>query len=334
MFKRVFFALILCVPAFYNATAGDGLWDEEPALSANSEKKAPDLMELPVSLREKASVDGDYILLGDLFAGLDKETENKAAAPAPSLGKDAELNADWLRALARKHGIRWEPENENVKITVRRAALEVGKDDLLKAFAQSLKEKGMPESASVFLNKGRYTFFLPPDAAYEIKISDASYAPDTYLVSGTAEVIYDGKTFGTAELSGKAVPYVKVPVAKRTLTAGQVITENDVMLKSVREDSLRATEVVAKIEDLIGKEVKRGIRAGTTVTPDDVRTQVMVAKGKFVTIGFTRGGIMLSAQGKALENGGLGDTVRVQNMQSKSVVQGIVTGPETVTVSP
>lgn len=68
--------------------------------------------------------------------------------------------------------------------------------------------------------------------------------------------------------------------------------------------------------------------------PDDVRTQVMVAKGKFVTIGFTKGGIMLSAQGKALENGGLGDTVRVQNMQSKSVVQGIVTGPETVTVSP
>ena len=46
----------------------------------------------------------------------------------------------------------------------------------------------------------------------------------------------------------------------------------------------------------------------------------------------SKGGIMLSAQGKALENGGLGDTVRVMNIQSKSVVQGTVTGPETVSI--
>lgn len=43
---------------------------------------------------------------------------------------------------------------------------------------------------------------------------------------------------------------------------------------------------------------------------------------------------MLSAKGKALENGGLGDTVRVMNTQSKSVVQGTVTGPETVSIAP
>ena len=58
----------------------------------------------------------------------------------------------------------------------------------------------------------------------------------------------------------------------------------------------------------------------------------MVAKGKLITLSFRKGGILLSAQGKALENGGLGDTVRVMNTQSKSVVQGTVTGPETVVV--
>ena len=58
------------------------------------------------------------------------------------------------------------------------------------------------------------------------------------------------------------------------------------------------------------------------------------AKGKIITLNFTKGGIMLSAKGKALENGGLGDTVRVMNTQSKSVVQGTVTGPETVSIVP
>lgn len=333
MTKRVLFALLLSALPFCEAAAGDGLWDEEPVSKARPAEKTA-VMELPVSLREKAVVDGEYILLGDLFGGLNEATETKAAAPAPALGRDVDLTADWLRKLAKRHGIRWEPENENVKITVRRAALEIGKDELIKAFADSLYEHGMPESALISLNKGRYGVFLPPEAAYEIKISDAVYAPDTYAVSGTAEIVSDGKTAGTVELKGKAVPYVKLPVARKTLTAGQVITESDLVLKSVREDSLRGNEALAKVEDLIGKEVKRGVRAGTPVGSDDVRTQVMVSKGKFVTLSFTKGGIMLTAQGKALENGGLGDTVRIQNMQSKSVVQGVVTGPETVTVSP
>lgn len=333
MTKRVFLVLLLSVLPFYETAAGDGLWDEEP-VSETKPAEVHDIMELPVSLKDKAVVDGDYILLGDLFGGLDEAAEGKAVAPSPALGKEVDLTADWLNRLARRHGIRWEAKNENVKITVRRAANEVGKDELLKAFADSLHAAGMPESALITLNKGRYGVFLPPEASYEIKISDAVYAPDTYAVSGTAEIVSDGKTAGTVELKGKAVPYVKLPVARRTLTAGQVVTEGDLVLKSVREDSLRGNEVPARIEDLIGKEVKRGVRAGAPVGSDDVRTQVMVSKGKFVTISFTKGGIMLTAQGKALENGGLGDTVRIQNLQSKSVVQGVVTGPETVTVSP
>ena len=59
----------------------------------------------------------------------------------------------------------------------------------------------------------------------------------------------------------------------------------------------------------------------------------MVTKGKTVTLSFVKGGSMLSAQGKSLENGGLGDTVRVLNTQSKSVVQGTVAGPETIVIN-
>ena len=43
---------------------------------------------------------------------------------------------------------------------------------------------------------------------------------------------------------------------------------------------------------------------------------------------------MLSTKGKALGNGGLGDTVRVMNAQSKNIVEGTVTAPETVFVEP
>ena len=144
MTKRVFLALLLSVLPFYETAAGDGLWDEEP-VSETKPAEVHDIMELPVSLKDKAVVDGDYILLGDLFGGLDEAAEGKAVAPSPALGKEVDLTADWLNRLARRHGIRWEAKNENVKITVRRAANEVGKDELLKAFADSLHAAGMPE---------------------------------------------------------------------------------------------------------------------------------------------------------------------------------------------
>jgi flagella basal body P-ring formation protein FlgA len=44
-------------------------------------------------------------------------------------------------------------------------------------------------------------------------------------------------------------------------------------------------------------------------------------------------GISLTARGKAEENGSLGDTVNVLNVQSKRVIQAVVSGPGQVTVT-
>ena len=87
------------------------------------------------------------------------------------------------------------------------------------------------------------------------------------------------------------------------------------------------------LSELVGKEIKRTVRAGQVLDDSDVRIRPMITKGKAVTLSFIKGGIMLSAQGKALENGGLGDTVRVMNTQSKSVVTGTVTSPDTVAIN-
>lgn len=332
MIELVFF-IILSGLAPFPAEASDGLWDDAE-IPAPAAKKNEDIMELPVFLKEKVSVGDDYILLGDLFGGLDEKLENKPAAPSPALGKTAELDAGWLKTLAEKHKIPWKPQNRNVKVSVTRAAQKIGREELLQALAPALREWGMPDGAVVHLNKDRGGIFLPLDTEYEIAVKEAAYDPDTHAVTGVLEIVSGGKPVETAKLRGKAVVYLKRPVARRTLTAGLIITADDILLKPVREDSLRSNETLARIEDLIGKEVKRGVKAGSPVSPDDVRTQVMVTKGKTVTLSFTKGGIMLSAQGRALENGGLGDTVHIQNPQSKSVIQGVVTGSETVTVSP
>ena len=82
-------------------------------------------------------------------------------------------------------------------------------------------------------------------------------------------------------------------------------------------------------------------RAPTGRRADDLRHPVLVQKGSIVTMTFEAPGVMLTATGRAMTEGGVGDTVTIQNPASFRQIQGLVTGPSparatgtTLTVSP
>lgn len=296
------------------------------------ERDAFDLQALPVVLKEKATVTDDRIRLGDLFTGLDETLDKKAVAPAPALGKEAVLTYEWLKKLARTNGVVWEPSNEKASVTVYRKADEISKDEISKILTGELQKQGMPEDAEITFQKGDFPVLVPFRSAWRLNPVAAEYVPARQHFSIKAELIVDSEKKQELLFAGKVKVFMNVPVAMRDLKAGQIITADDVFDKRVVQENNSRMINQVKTQDLIGKEVKRAIRSGQTIQSNDVRAQVMVAKGKIVTLNYSKGGIMLSAQGKALENGGLGDTVRVMNAQSKSVIQGTVTGPETVSV--
>ncbi len=320
--KRLFsFALAAVLAAAFFPVRAESPWDE-----AQSETLA-----LPVVLREKAVVAGDKIRLGDLFSGLPRDKENRIVADAPSLGKDVVLTADWLKNAAQKHAVGWTPADSGVSITVVRSAREIGKEDVLPALVKELKALGLSDDAEIALNGKNFPILIPVNSEYDLSFEDIDFSPDAKTFSAKAVIKADDDT-QTADLKGKVHVFVLVPTARHALTAGQIVTESDVFMKKTPQDKARRRNVLP-LSELIGKEIKRSIRAGQSLTESDVRVRPMVTKGKAVTLSFVKGGIMLSAQGKALENGGLGDEVRVMNTQSKSVVRGTVASPETIVVN-
>lgn len=325
--RRFFLIFFLCALMPLSVLAGDGLWDDEV-----EEEGPTKIQALPVTLRKSTTIQGVQITLGDIFSGLNAAKDSVVAAPAPVLGKDVVLTADWLKKLAQTHNILWHPANNDVQITIKRDAKEVKKEEIIDLLKKSLKEQGLPEGAEISLQKGLPPILIPTTSDFELEIKDVDYNHSAQVFQAKVIVTIDEKKPETHALTGRAQIHVMVPTAKQNLAAGQIVTERDIFMKRVPQETGRRFSEPSRLEDLIGKEVKRGIRAGQNVSEDDVRTKVMVSKGKTVTLSFTKGGIMLSAQGKALENGGLGDTVRVLNTQSKTVVEGTVTGPEMVTV--
>ena len=302
------------------------------AVRAHAGTEKPGLQALPIVLKEKVSVSDKYIRLGDLFSGLNDEADKKTVAPAPALGKDAVLTAEWLKKLARTNDIAWEPANGNVSVTVRREADEIPQKDILAVILKELKAQGVPEEAEIILQKGERSVLVPLYSSWKLEPVEVDYDASHSQFDAKLNLIVNDEAKNALEFSGKIKLSVFIPVAAQDLKAGQIITAADIIVKKSAKESVARNALPMKPEDLIGKEVKKTIRSGQVFTPNDVRAQVMVAKGKIVTLNFTKGGIMLSAQGKALENGGLGDTVRVMNLQSKSVVQGTVSGPESVSI--
>ena len=63
---------------------------------------------------------------------------------------------------------------------------------------------------------------------------------------------------------------------------------------------------------------------------DDLRHPIIVTRGQTVTMLFHAPGVELTAMGRAMGEGGVGDTVMVQNPASFRMIAGVVTAPGTV----
>ncbi len=117
----------------------------------------------------------------------------------------------------------------------------------------------------------------------------------------------------------------RVVVPAHDIQRGETIMEQDLDYASVAPDRLRAG-IITSAADIEGRQARRVLRAGELVRVDDVRRPILVAKGSTVTMTFTETGVSLTATGRAMSEGGLGETVVVQNPVSFRQVSCMVTG--------
>lgn len=133
-------------------------------------------------------------------------------------------------------------------------------------------------------------------------------------------------------LSGRIIIYKEIPVLVRPISAGETISEQDIALKSVPENQLYGGVIETK-EDLIGTQPKSGrILSDKPIRPHQVTHEMALRKGSIVTISYKNANMILQAKGRSMDNGKLGSTVRVTNIDSNQTLEATVTGPSEVTI--
>jgi flagella basal body P-ring formation protein FlgA len=122
---------------------------------------------------------------------------------------------------------------------------------------------------------------------------------------------------------------MQVVTPTRDIARGEVIGAGDVVL-GTPANPLLSGNVLTSLDAAEGMEARRPLRAGEIISATDLRHPVVVTKGQTVTMMFEAPGVELTAMGRAMSEGGIGDTVTVQNPASFRMVNAIVTAAGTV----
>ena len=117
----------------------------------------------------------------------------------------------------------------------------------------------------------------------------------------------------------------RVVVPAHDIARGEVIADADLVFQAIPA-TRSLSDIATRMSDLSGREARRLLRAGETVRNDDVRRPILVAKGSTVTMTFDAPGVSLTAVGRAVSEGGLGESVIVLNPVSFRQVNAVVTG--------
>jgi flagella basal body P-ring formation protein FlgA len=136
----------------------------------------------------------------------------------------------------------------------------------------------------------------------------------------------------TVAFSAYAADDVDVAVMNHDIARGDVITANDLTTKSIPV-VMAGNGLIRSGADAIGKEARRALRAGELIRESDLKRPTLITKGAAVTMVFDSAGMHLTAMGKALAEGGQGDSIAVLNPTSYRQVVGVVIGPGTVQVN-
>jgi len=299
------------------------------ALPAQAEVAAP-INPVP-RLVGTVTVKGEIVRLGDIFENTGAKADT-AIAYAPAPGRRATLDADWLAETARRNDLAWQPHSPADRVVVERASQKIAADAILAELSATLRDYSGDGELKIELDDRSPEIHVAVDAAPTLAIRNLRINEATGRFTAAVLAPADRPTVELA-IAGRAMRVTEVPVLAHRIGRGEVIRQGDIVLAKVAVN-LIGRDTLTDAKDIVGLEPTRQLAAGAPIRAQDVRPQVLVPKNSLVTIVLRQAGMELTVQGKALDEGGKGDVVKVMNTKSQRVLEAQVDGPGIVVLAP
>ncbi len=287
-------------------------------------------------LRPSVSVAGEHITLGDLFddAGA---ASSVIIAIAPPPGVPTAISVSRISQVARRNGIAWRNTQGLTRVVVTRSGILIGDELIEEALAASIAEqapnmvtKGIIE---IVLTSSIDHLMVSESTLPSMSVGHMNFDQRSGRFIAAVRVPANDNTAPLRRLTGRAYPALDIPVLTRRISPGDKIEEADI--NWLRLPATRISQnIIDNANDLIGFTPKRTLRPGEPLRGGDIEAPRLVEKGAIVSISYTLGRMNLSSRGRALEEGALGDTIKVLNERSHRTIEVKVTGMNEAIIEP
>ncbi|MDX9689723.1 MAG: flagellar basal body P-ring formation protein FlgA [Proteobacteria bacterium] len=284
-----------------------------------------------VVLKPVTEVKGTAIRLSDVFDGVPANIDRDIAL-APDPGKSVTYDVRILTRLAQQYRLDWQAQSAMDRSEISRAANYVTLDMARDAIKDKLVAAGMDASAQneILLDNRSLSIALPVDQAPTFDLTNFSYDQQSKRFR-TDLVVAKSPMPVKQSLTGRVVVKRQVPVLSKRLSSGTIVSSNDLEWITVNEDQL-GSDVLLQAENIIGQELRRDQGSGLLLRARDLAQPRLVLRGSIVTMKVHTPLMQITVQGRALQDGVKGETVRVKNLQSNRIIEGQVESNGTVAV--
>ncbi len=281
-------------------------------------------------LRPFGILDGSVVRLSDLFEDLGA-AGRQVLGPGPAPGQQITVPAAQLAAIASEFGVNWRPRSPGEQAILERPGRPLRRSEAIATLRQALLSAGAPADSRVLMPDFSPPE-VPPGAAVVVAVRQLEYDRASGAFSAVLSISASGMDQRDLAVSGRAERMVAILVARHVLMPGTIVTAADLRPSSAPTGSLSA-EVAQTPGEATGMELRRAIAAGAPLPLADLVPPPLVRRGQRVLIVLTAPGLALTEQGRSLEAGAAGASIRVLNPLSRAVLEGRVTGPGEVRVA-
>lgn len=292
---------------------------------------------LSIQLRPQAQVDSSGIFLDQIVVTPTATVvlPHLRLAPAPSLGQTASFSREQITELAQKHNPEFFTTNWSgaTQVRVSRRTRQFIDSDLLELLTDALQKGFVKERGQLDVHLTRpWAAVLVPDEPLTLKVGELPSAGVTPNFVLTCELWNGREHVGTWQVAVQAAIWREVPVARSNLRRGELVRDADISME--RRDILLQRDVFMSFpttEDSL--ELAENVPTGMPLLNRAVRMRPLIQRGRVVEAVFQDGTLSISLKVETLEDGSLGQTVRVRNPKTKRELYGKVQNEQTVLIT-
>jgi flagellar basal body P-ring formation protein FlgA len=255
-------------------------------------------------------------------------------AESPNSGQTVSLSRNQIIELVQKQTTsellttNWSGATQ---VRVSRRTRQFVDSDLIELLAASLQSEFVKTRGELELHLTRpWTPVTVPDGPLKLKVSELPVGGVSSTFVATCE-LWDGRQkLGSWPISVQAAIWRDVPIARSTLTRGELLKDADVTME--RRDLLQRDIYLNFPPTDNSLEMAENVPVDMPVLNRTVRVRPMIQRGRIVEAVFRDGSLSISLKVETLEDGLLGQTVRVRNPNTKRELYGKVQNEQTVLI--